>query len=312
MNLNDTKKRILVIFLVFFIGFVVSSCSINKIAVKAVSSSFGEGGVSVFSRDDDPQLVKDSLPLVLKLNELMIENDPDNYAVKASAGKLFVIYTNLFIQTPASMLDYKDWKTQSEMYERAKKLYVRGSNYLKDSIETKYKIQIDLFNKKTVEYNYKKEDVDTLYWLGGGLMSAITIDLTDPALAPLRDSAIRIMFIAYSLDPDYGSGALHEYLLMYYASMPEGMGGSMEKAEYHYQKALELSGGSKISPYIAYATTVCTKKQSAEGVAEFKKILANAQSFDINKYPENRLENTVNKQKAEWLLKNIDNYFLTD
>ena len=306
-------KKVLTILIIVFTGFSFSSCSINKMATKAISGSLGgEGGMAAFTKDDDPQLVKDSLPIILKLHEIMIESDPNNYAVKASAGKLFIIYSNLFIQTPASMLDYNDWKKQSEMYDRSKKLYIRGSKYLEESIEAKYKINIDFSDKKTVEYNYKKEDVDTLYWLGAGLMSAITIDLTDPFLAPLRDSAMRIMFIAYDLDPDYGDGVLHEYFLMYYASMPQSLGGSLEKAEYHYKKALELSGNSKISPYIAYATTVCPKKQTKEGIAEYKKILENAISFDVNKYPKNKLENTINKEKAVWLLNNIDNYFLID
>jgi len=305
-------KKVLTIFVIIFIGISISSCSINKMAVKAVSSSLGEAGMVAFSKDDDPQLVKESLPFAIKLNEILIESDPANYEVKAATGKLFIIYSNLFIQTPAGMLDYNEWKKQSEMYDRAKKLYMRGSNYLKESLELKYKIKIELSDKKTVEYNYKKEDVDTLYWFGAGMMSAITIDLTDPFLAPFRDSAIRIMFIAADLDPDYGNGVLHEYFLMYYASMPESMGGSLLKAEYHYKKALELSGGSKISPYIAYATTVCPKRQSKEGIAEYKKMLEKAISFDINKYPENRLENTINKEKAIWLLDNIDNYFLID
>jgi len=305
-------KKVLIIFLIVSMGTLISSCSINKMAVKAVSNSLGEGGMAAFSKDDDPQLVKDALPFALKLNEILIESDPENYVVKATAGKLFIIYSNLFVQTPASMLDYKDWKKQSEMYERAKKLYTRGSNYLKESLEIKYKIKIDLSNKKTIDYKFKKEDADSLYWLGAGMMSAITIDLTDPFLAPFRDGAIGIMFIAYDLDPDYGNGALHEYFLMYYASMPESMGGSLEKAEYHYKKALELSEGRKISPYIAYATTVCPKKQTKEGVAKFKEMLEEAISFDINKYPENRLENTISKEKAVWLLDNIDNYFLVD
>ena len=304
-------KRFLLIFSIMAL-FSLTSCSINKMAAKAISSSLGEGGMLVFSKDDDPQLVKDSLPLVLKLHEVMIESDPDNYKLKASAGKLFIIYSNLFVQTPAGMLDYKEWKKQAEMYERAKKLYARGSAFLKESLETKYKIKIDLSNEKSVEYKYKKEDVDTLYWFGAGLMSAITIDLTNVALAHIRESAMRIMFIAYDLDPDYGKGALHEYFLMYYASMPEGMGGSLEKALYHYKKTLELSEGKKISPYLSYATTVCTKKQTKEGIDEFKKLVENAISFDINKYPENRLENTINKEKAIWLLNNIDNYFLLD
>ncbi len=312
--MKDLFKIKKIIFLFYVIGALVflNSCSINKMAVKAVSKSFSGGGEAVFTADDDPRLVGDALPLLLKINEMLIINDPDNPELKASAGKLFIIYSNLFIQTPADMLDYTEWKKQSEMYDRAKKMYIRGCNYLKESLELKHKIKIDLSDKKSIETDYEESDVDSLYWLGAGLMSAITIDLTDPHLAPLRNTAIDLMFRAYSLDPDMGRGALHEYFLRYYASIPESMGGSLEKAEYHFKKALKLSEGSRVSPYIAYASSVSVKNQSREGLEEFRKMLETALKLDIDSYPENRLENTIMKQKAAWYLENIDNFFLVD
>ncbi|HAX17370.1 MAG TPA: hypothetical protein DCY00_02080 [Actinobacteria bacterium] len=120
------------------------------------------------------------------------------------------------------------------------------------------------------------------------------------------------MFEAYELDPDYGKGALHEYFLRYYASLPPGMGGSDEKAEYHYRKAVELSDGSRISPFISYAVSLGIKKQTGEGLAEFKKMLETALNVNIEDYPDNMLENTIMKQKAQWLLNNVENYFLID
>ena len=301
-----------VIFIIVFTIIAFSSCSINKMATRALSNSLGDAGMVAFSKDDDPQLVKDSFPFVLKLFEILIENDPKNHEVKATAGQLFIIYSNLFIQTPADQLGHRDWRQQAEMRNRAKRLYMRGIYYLKESLEIKHKIKIDLSDVNTVEHRYRKEDAATLYWLGAGLMSAVSIDITDPVFAIYRDSAIRIMFIAYDLDPDYGDGALHEYFIMFYASMPEGMGGCLEKAKYHYERALKLSAGKKISPFIAYATSIATKDQTEEGAAEFRRMLQKAISFDLNQSPENRLENTINRNRAIWLLNNIENYFFLD
>ena len=309
MYFMSHTKNLKILFSLFII---LSSCSINKMAVRAVSDSFSEGGEEIFSRDDDPELVKDALPLLLKVNEILIEKDPDNFVLKASAGKLFIIYSNLFIHTPADMLDYTDWKKQSEMYLRAKKMYLRGSNYLKEALETEHDITIDLSDRKTIDCDFKKDDADILYWLGGGLMSAVSIDITDPVMASVRNTAMQLMFDAYELDPDYGKGALHEYFLRYYASLPPGMGGSDEKAEYHYSKAVELSDGSRISPFISYAVSLSIKKQTSEGLAEFKNMLENALNMNIDDYPDNRLENIIMKQKAQWLLDNVDNYFLID
>ncbi|MCL2293703.1 MAG: TRAP transporter TatT component family protein [Spirochaetes bacterium] len=305
-------KKIWVIFIIVFIITSFSSCSINRMATRALSNSLGEAGMAVFSRDDDPQLVKDSFPFVLKLFEILIENDPRNHELKATAGQLFIIYSNLFVHIPADKLGHRDWRKQAEMRNRARNLYMRGANYLRESLEIKYRINIDFSDVNSVEHRFRKEDAGTLYWLGAGLMSAITIDITNPALAIYRDTAIRIMSIAYELDPDFGDGALHEYFIMFYASMPESMGGSLEKARYHYKRALELSAGRRISPHIAFATTVATRDQTGKGLIEFREALQKAISFDVNQYPLNRLENTINRQRAIWLLNNIENFFLID
>lgn len=290
----------------------ISSCSITKMATKSMSETIGESGVLVFQREEDPQLVKESLPVILKVNELFMELDPENWQVRASAGKLFIIYSNLFLQTEADKMDYKQWKEQAELYLRAKKMYMRGSNYAKEALEIKHGIKINLADPKSAEFDFDKEDVDILFWLGGGLMSAFSIDMTDPIFAPMRTSAVAFLTKAYQLDPDYGEGALHDFFLRYFSAIPEGMGGGMEKAEYHYKRALEASGGKKVSPYLAYATSITVKNQTKEGVEEFKKLLQTILDFDVNKYPDYRLENTVAQKKAKWLLENIDNYFLVD
>lgn len=290
----------------------ISSCSITKMATKAVSETMGVSGVLVFQREEDPQLVKDSLPIILKANELFMELDPENWKVRVGAAKLFIIYSNLFLQSEADMMDYKQWKEQAELYQRAKKMYLRGSNYAKEALEIKYGIELNFVDPKSAEFDFDKEDADTLYWLGGGLMSAFSIDMTDPIFAPMRTSAVAFLTKAYQLDPDYGNGALHEFFFRYFSAIPEGMGGGMEKATYHYKKALEASEGKKASPYLAYATSISVKNQTQEGVEEFKKLIQTAIDFDVDKYPDYRLENTVTQKKAKWLLENIDNYFLVD
>ena len=57
--------------------FLYNSCSINKMATKAVAKSFSGGGEAVFTSDDDPLLVEDALPLLLHLvgNQAFIQID---------------------------------------------------------------------------------------------------------------------------------------------------------------------------------------------------------------------------------------------
>ena len=309
------KINKMILFLLLLSVFAAGGCSINKMAVKAVSNTFTEGGEEVFLQDNDPELVMDSIPFILKLNEIMMEKDPENYRLKISSGKLFIVYSNLFIHIPADMLDYKEWKKQVFMRDRARKMYIRGVRYIKEGMEIKtsgrYEYnQPDKYDDllKTMTF----EDADMLFWYGAGIVSAVSIDVTDPYLASIRNYGIKAIFKAYELDPDYSDGSIHDFFILYYGSLPAGMGGSDEKAEYHYKKAVELSSGKKISPYISYASAMAVKNQTPQGVEEFKKILETALKFDEDSYPETRLENTIFKRKAAWMLENIDNFFLVD
>ncbi len=300
---------------VIFMILLVSSCSINRAAVRMISKSLTDGSGNVFTSDEDPELIGDSLPFVLKMYEIMLEADPENQDLLSAAAQGFVVYSNIYVHMPADMLDYNDWEKQSRMYIRAKKLYLRGCRYAESSLNLRNKgFSEAVENNDLTEILKKtgKDDVADLYWFGIGLMGAYSIDITDPYLAPKRKTAFSALERGYEIDSDYGNGAFHDFFIQYYASLPENMGGGIDKAEYHFKKSLEISEYKKASPYISYALSVCTKKQNDKGVAEFKNVLEKAKLIDENEVPENRLENIVFKEKADWLLKNIDNYFLID
>ena len=142
------------------------------------------------------------------------------------------------------------------------------------------------------------------------MLAGVSVDVLDPNFAADRDGAVKMLFKALDLDPDFGNGMLDEVMMQYYASMPEGMGGSMEKALYHYNHGLELSNDSLVSLHVSYASSICTKKQSQEGYDEFTAVLEKVLERDVESVKENRLANIISQQKAAWLLENRDDYFL--
>jgi tetratricopeptide (TPR) repeat protein len=282
------------------------SCSINKMAVRMLSSSLSEGSQNVFTSDNDPELVGESLPFVLKMYEILIDADPENDEMLSTAGQGFITYANIYVHMPADMMEYSEWKKQSDMYTRAKKLYMRGSGYSEKALSERHKGFSEAVAERHIDEllpDMEEEDVADLYWFGMGIMGALSIDITDPYLAPMRNTAVSAIMRGFELENSFNNGAFHDFFVQYYSSLPDGMGGGLDKAEYHYNKALELSNGTKASPYVSYALAVCTKLDEKKGVDEFKKTLEKALMID---------ENIVFKWKAQWLLENIDNYFLID
>jgi predicted anti-sigma-YlaC factor YlaD len=85
------------------------------------------------------------------------------------------------------------------------------------------------------------------------------------------------------------------------------MGGSLQKARLHFEKAIAISAGKSSTPYIALATTVAVKEQN---FGEFKSLLKQALTINPDIDPENRLLNILNQRKTLWLLEHADDFFL--
>lgn len=292
---------------------LISSCSVKKMAVNSMAKNMSGDATAVFMEDNDPELVGDSFPVILKMMDMLAATSPDNSTLKSTAGSLYVMYSNVYLQGKGSMLPYEEWAQQKELYDRAKKHYRRGYDYIMEALELKHKG----FNAAFAEGDYdaafagfKKEDAADLYWGGAAILAGVSVDILDPNFAADRDGAIKMLFKALELDPDFGNGMLDEIMMQYYASLPEGMGGSMEKALYHYKHGVELSKDSMVSIHVSYASTICTKNQSQEGYDEFTAVLEDVLARDVESVKENRLANIISQRKAAWLLQNRDDYFL--
>ena len=292
---------------------LLSSCSVKKMAVNSMAKNMSGDAAAVFMEDNDPVLVGDALPVILKMMDMLAATAPDNSNIRSTAGSMYVMYANVWLQGKGAMLPYEEWETQKELYGRAKKHYRRGYNYIMDSLELKHKGFKDAFASSDYDSafaGFRKDDAADLYWGGAAVLAGVSTDVLDPDFAADRDGAIKMLFKALELDPDFGNGMLDDIMMQYYASMPEGMGGSMEKALYHYKHGVELSGDNLVSIHVSYATAICTKKQSQEGYDEFTAVLEEVLERDVESVKENRLANIISQQKAAWLLEHRDDYFL--
>ena len=292
---------------------LLSSCSVKKMAVNSMAKNMSGDAASVFMEDNDPVLVGEAFPVILKMMDMLAATAPDNSNIRSTAGSMYVMYASVWLQGKGAMLPYEEWETQKQLYDRAKKHYRRGYDYIMEALELKhkgFKAAFDSADYENAFAGFKKEDAADLYWGGAAVLAGVSTDVLDPDFAADRDGAVKMLFKALELDPDFGNGMLDDIMMQYYASMPEGMGGSMEKALYHYKHGVELSGDNLVSIHVSYATAICTKKQSQEGYDEFTAVLEEVLEKDVESVKENRLANIISQQKAAWLLENRDDYFL--
>jgi predicted anti-sigma-YlaC factor YlaD len=301
-----------ILFLLLVSVFTVTSCSINKMAIKAVSDALtGTGSADVFTTDPDPKLVGDALPFAIKLYETLLSQNPGHQGLLLTTGSLFVMYANAFVQGPAEMMDSVFYyQERIEGLDRAKNLYLRGNELLLSALEKKFPgISNATVQAGTLEpllQKCKKEDVPLLYWTAAGGMAAYSIDVFDFDLNARISEWGAMMARAYELDPDFNSGAIDEFYIQFYAALPETMGGDKAKSEIHFNRALEKSNFLSAGPYVSYARSICVPAQDYDG---FMENLEKALAIDPDEDPSIRLMNILSQRRAQYMLDTAYDYF---
>jgi predicted anti-sigma-YlaC factor YlaD len=151
-------------------------------------------------------------------------------------------------------------------------------------------------------------DVPLLFWTGVAWSLAVSTSSDDPSLLADLPRIEALMRRALALNEGYDDGAIHEYFIAFEGGRPEAMGGSAEKARRHFERAMALSGGKKVSPLVSFAETVSVRTQNRK---EFLDLLDRALAFDARSAaPEHRMGNLVSQRRARWLKGRVDELFL--
>jgi predicted anti-sigma-YlaC factor YlaD len=269
------------------------------------------GGESLaFMGEEDPELLGEALPFALKIYEILLEQDPENTELLLTTGQAFILYAYAYVLTPAEMMPDESFEEALQMKARAKKLFFRSRGYILKALNIRHPGFIETMESENWEDAVSQtgeEDFPYLYWVGTAWLGAFSADSFDMELLVTLPRAVAFLDRVYEADPDYDNGGLHEIYISYYGALPEEMGGGREKARFHFQRAVELSGGVKAGPYVALATAAAVPEQD---YAEFKHLLNKALEIDVDVEPKFRLQNILSQRKASWLLEHADDFFL--
>jgi len=280
------------------------SIALNS-AADAVSGSGGAYGI-----DDDPELIRAAVPFGLKTMEGLALSLPDHVQLRAALAKGFTQYAYAFVQTDADRAAEKDLALGRSLKARAGKLYLRARDYGLDGLRIRHGMKAaDLRGQTRTEALKKveKQDVELLYWTLVPWGAAIAANKTDVGLVGDLGAVTAMLDRAIELDEAYDKGALHEFSLSFDSARPGGT--TREKQKAHLDRAVLLSSGKRVSPFVSYAENVLVQAQDKKGFeAELQKVL----QFDVNDPAarEDRLANVLAQQRAAWLLSRVSDLFL--
>jgi predicted anti-sigma-YlaC factor YlaD len=304
-------KPIITLLILTMTLFLTPGC-VSKMAISKITQSLSAQQSTVFTGDDDPELIGDALPFTIKFYESLLEKDSLNPELHLATGKLYCLYAQAFIQMPADTLPDSLETIRKTMKKRAKKLLLRGREFALKGLELHHP-GITLALKKSPADSAllvtTVSDTSFLYWAAAAWMGAIIADRSDFALAMTIKKAAVLMERVIHLNSSFGTGAAHEVLCAYYANLPKSMGGDDDRSRNHFQKSLDCASGKKASPYVTLAGSISIKQKNRD---EFTTLLKKALAISTQERTEYRLQNIIYQQRANWLLTNTDRFFPED
>ena len=285
-----------------------SGCSIKRMAVNRMGDALAASGTT-FASDDDPELVKAAVPFSLKLMESLLAESPVHEGLLRAASSGFTQYSYAFVQQDADELEDTDFAAAQEMRARARRLYLRAQNYGLRGLDTRHDgFQAELrANPKQAVARLRKKDVPTAYWTAASWAAAISLSKDDPEMIADLPLVEALIDRSLELDESFDHGAIHTFLITYEMARQGAPGEAAERAQKHFQRAMELSEGKLAGPLVSYAESVMVQKQDQE---QFTALLEQALAINPDEHVEFRLANLIMQRRARWLLSRTDELFL--
>jgi len=220
-----------------------------------------------------------------------------------------VAYANAFVQRPAEQMPVTEIDLRISELQRAKLHYLRGHDYLLAGLELRHPGFAALFaSPDTMDDALAMVDagsIDYLYWMAAACLGALSTDPFDMELLVAAPYAARMLHMVTDWDERYQGGAAHDILIRYYAGTAAALGGSMERAQEHFERAVAASGDKRTGPYLAMAG-VAISQQDPE---LFRSLLGDALAIELD-VAQYRLQNTLDQQYAAWLLDHMEDLFV--
>ena len=289
-----------------FFALLLLSTGCKSIVINAAAGALSGG--SGFASDDDPELVKDSLPFGLKTIEGLLGEAPENEKLLLAASSGFTQYGYAFIQQDAERIEEKDPERSRELMSRSRKLYARARGYGMRGLDARHGKFSEKFaaDRAAAVKQLGKDDVPQLYWTAVPWAAQISITKNDANLLGDLPNVEALMGRALELDESWDHGAIHEFYVTYDGGRSEAIGGSVKRAKEHFDRALQLSEGKKMAPFLSWAEAVCVQQQDKKAFLELvEKVLA----FNTDEAPQFRLVNLIAQDRARRLKARVDDLF---
>jgi predicted anti-sigma-YlaC factor YlaD len=302
------RRSALMLGLVLVLAALSHSTGCSRLVASSMGDALAEDSL-VYAGDDDVELVGAAIPFGLKTIETLLVQVPEHRGLLTAAARGFTQYAYVYVQLPADELEERDVAAAYDQRARARRLYLRARNYGLRGLGFDHDDGLAQLRRepKTAVAGIGSKNLETLYWTGIAWSAAIALGKDQPALIADLPVVDAIVARTIALDPDFDDGGLQTFLISYEMGRPGGGAEAAETAYQHFQRAVELSGGQRVAPYVAMAESVTVAQRQRPA---FENLLVQALAVNTDERAEWRLANHVMQRRARWLLAHTDTFFL--
>ena len=292
--MNAMYSRARTFFLLTGVILTLSILSGCQVLLTPVTNQISADLTRVILNNRDIELVEDGIPAYLILLDAMILRSSNNAKLLFAGAELNSAYATAFV---------KDSERKRLMTAKAWDLAQQAA-----CLRTKKLCDIDSMSfteLESVVAGLGKKEVPTLYGVMSAWASWINAHQADYRALAQLPSLHTLLDRLLELDESYQFGAPHMYKGVLDSLVPPLLGGNLERARQHFEKALDLSEGKNLfaKVYMAkqYARLIFDRELHDRLLTEV--LAANPEVEDFT------FQNILAQQLAAELLNSADDYF---
>lgn len=243
---------------------------------------------------DDPETIKKGVPAYLILVSSMIKGDPENPDLLESGAQLYSAYASSFTDSN----DSRRALANRAYHYAGRAMCLRNAGFC-DVVSLsyfEYEMLLTSVNASQAEYLF----IFASSW--AGVIEANSSDWNAIAELPKVKAGMERVI---ELDDTVSNGNAQLYMAVLESLLPPSLGGKPELAKAHFERAIEISNGTNLMAKVLYAekyARLVFDRQLHDQLLQ--------QVIDADTGPKDqRLINTIAKQKAVTLLSGADDYF---
>ena len=265
--------------------------------------------------DKTPNLTGDLYKKTFLLkNQKNLKKEPYNADLLKENVESLTTYAFGFLIEEADRLMLKNYSKAKKIESEAHQYFVEAVLCGDSAISYKHK---DYFNWLTSNQeinsnilrkaNYSNKDLELFYWTAAAYGGAVSSSGGDPKWIIKLPRIGKLLNTIVDMDSSWNNGAALVALISYTMNNPFISSSEADSISKNlFDQAVIASEGKDMGPYLAFAESVSKIRQRKD---EFVLLLNKALNIKINSSKEFKLTNTISKNRAEWLLDNIDEFF---